>query len=190
MHNSTDIFPPALALSDKYPCHRQILSIIWCNSSKQWWAVAFWHDGGGNASNECGWANNGHHHYHQCWSNDDDDGLGLWWENVAKKYGATHGRLSSVDGELFGGSRMETWWTLQSDTLQSDTLQSDTLYGAPLTLPNGMLDTQVSCVMSKFIQWAALNKDPRPIFCVCVIEFLYLFCICICYESQLVTSKT
>ena len=46
-------------------------------------------------------------------------------------------------------------------------LQSDALYGASLTLPDDMLDTQVSCVMSKFIR-AALNKDPRPIFCVCV----------------------
>ena len=44
-------------------------------------------------------------------------------------------------------------------------LQSDALYGASLTLPDDMLDTQVSCVMSKFIR-AALNKDPRPIFCI------------------------
>ena len=54
-------------------------------------------------------------------------------------------------------------------------LQSDPLYSATLTLPDDMLDTQVSCVMSKFIR-AALNKDPRPIFCVCVSkEFEILF---------------
>ncbi len=59
-------------------------------------------------------------------------------------------------------------------------LQLDALYGASLTLPDDMLDTQVSCVMSKFIR-AALNKEPRAIFCVCV-----SFCICIfiCYHSQ------
>jgi len=37
-------------------------------------------------------------------------------------------------------------------------LQLDASYGASLTLPDDMLDTQVSCVMIKFIR-AALNKD-------------------------------
>ena len=60
-------------------------------------------------------------------------------------------------------------------------LQSDPLYSATLTLPDDMLDTQVSCVMSKFIR-AALNKDPRPIFCVCVSIYLFYF-----YYFQLIS---
>ena len=63
-------------------------------------------------------------------------------------------------------------------------LQSDALYGASLTLPDDMLDTQVSCVMSKFIR-AALNKDPRPIFCVCV-----SFCIYFVFVITVKISKT
>ncbi len=46
-------------------------------------------------------------------------------------------------------------------------LQADPLYSQLLTLPQDMIDNPVSCVMTKFIR-AALNKDPRPVFCVCV----------------------
>jgi polyadenylation factor subunit 2 len=56
-------------------------------------------------------------------------------------------------------------------------LQADPLYSQLLTLPQDMIDNPVSCVMTKFIR-AALNKDPRPVFCVCVSkspkEFSYL----------------
>jgi len=50
-------------------------------------------------------------------------------------------------------------------------LQADPLYSQLLTLPQDMIDNPVSCVMTKFIR-AALNKDPRPVFCVCVSKLL------------------
>lgn len=46
-------------------------------------------------------------------------------------------------------------------------LQADPLYTQQLTLPQDMLDNPANCVTTKFIR-AALNKDPRPVFCVCV----------------------
>ena len=46
-------------------------------------------------------------------------------------------------------------------------LQPDPLYTQLLTLPQDMIDNPVSCVTTKLIR-AALNKDPRPVFCVCV----------------------
>ena len=46
-------------------------------------------------------------------------------------------------------------------------LQADSLYTQQLTLPQDMLDNPANCVTTKFIR-AALNKDPRPVFCVCV----------------------
>lgn len=54
----------------------------------------------------------------------------------------------------------------KKDTRDTRTLQADQLYASMLTLPQDMIDNPVSCVMNKFIR-AALNKDPRPIFCVC-----------------------
>ena len=46
-------------------------------------------------------------------------------------------------------------------------LQADPLYTQLLTLPQGMPDNPANCVTTKFMR-AALNKDPRPVFCVCV----------------------
>jgi polyadenylation factor subunit 2 len=40
-----------------------------------------------------------------------------------------------------------------------------------------MLDNPANCVTTKFIR-AALNKDPRPVFCVCVSEYLYFHELC------------
>ncbi len=53
------------------------------------------------------------------------------------------------------------------DQRDERSLQADPLYSQLMTLPQGMIDNPVNCVMTKFIR-AALNKDPRPIFCVCV----------------------
>jgi hypothetical protein len=53
------------------------------------------------------------------------------------------------------------------DQRDERSLQADPLYTPHMTLPQGMIDNPVNCVMTKFIR-AALNKDPRPIFCVCV----------------------
>lgn len=55
----------------------------------------------------------------------------------------------------------------KKDFTDDRSLQADSLYTQLLTLPHHMLDNPVSCVMTKFIR-AALNKDPRPVFCVCV----------------------
>ena len=37
-----------------------------------------------------------------------------------------------------------------------------------------MIDNPVSCVTTKLIR-AALNKDPRPVFCVCVRDEYFLY---------------
>ena len=55
----------------------------------------------------------------------------------------------------------------QRDFRDSRALQADVLYTQGLTLPQDMMDNPVNCIMTKFIR-AALNKDPRPVFCVCV----------------------
>jgi hypothetical protein len=52
-------------------------------------------------------------------------------------------------------------------------LQADPLYTQLLTLPQGILDNPANCVTTKFMR-AALNKDPRPVFCVCVSFILKL----------------
>ena len=54
----------------------------------------------------------------------------------------------------------------KKDCRDDRSLQSDVLYTQLLTLPQHSLDNPTSCVMTKFIR-AALNKDPRPVFCVC-----------------------
>lgn len=54
----------------------------------------------------------------------------------------------------------------KKDLIDDRSLQADPLYTQQLTLPQHMIDNPVSCVMTKFIR-AALNKDPRPVFCVC-----------------------
>lgn len=53
------------------------------------------------------------------------------------------------------------------DCRDERSIQADALYTPMMTLPQGLLDNPVNCVMTKFIR-AALNKDPRPIFTVCV----------------------
>lgn len=53
----------------------------------------------------------------------------------------------------------------QRDYRDVRALQSDILYSQQLTPPLSMPENPSSCVMTKFIR-AALNKDPRPIFCV------------------------
>ena len=55
----------------------------------------------------------------------------------------------------------------KKDARDTRALQADPLYTSMMTLPQDMLDNPASCVMNKFIR-AALNKDPRPVFCVCV----------------------
>jgi polyadenylation factor subunit 2 len=54
----------------------------------------------------------------------------------------------------------------QRDFRDSRAIQADVLYTQSLTLPQDMMDNPVNCIMTKFIR-AALNKDPRPVFCVC-----------------------
>jgi polyadenylation factor subunit 2 len=53
----------------------------------------------------------------------------------------------------------------QRDYRDAPALQADPLYAQQLPPPQGMLDNPISFIMTKFIR-AALNKDPRPIFCV------------------------
>ncbi len=53
----------------------------------------------------------------------------------------------------------------QRDYRDMHALQADPLYAQQLPPPQGMLDNPISFIMTKFIR-AALNKDPRPIFCV------------------------
>jgi polyadenylation factor subunit 2 len=64
----------------------------------------------------------------------------------------------------------------QRDFRDSRAIQADVLYTQSLTLPQDMMDNPVNCIMTKFIR-AALNKDPRPVFCVCVRFFLLNFLI-------------
>lgn len=58
----------------------------------------------------------------------------------------------------------------KKDLVDDRSLQADPLYTQMLTLPQQMNDNPASCVMTKFIR-AALNKDPRPVFCVRVSKF-------------------
>ena len=62
----------------------------------------------------------------------------------------------------------------KKDSRDTRSLQCDQLYSSSLTLSQDMIDNPVSCVMNKFIR-AALNKDPRPVFCVCVSNYYYYY---------------
>ena len=54
------------------------------------------------------------------------------------------------------------------DYRDTPALQADPLYTQCLSLPQDMIENPANCVTTKFMR-AALNKDPRPIFCVHVI---------------------